>query len=192
MSSSPSRCYYFISMKHEVDLALTRLQQGNRDGLTALYESTNRAVFAFVLPLISDYQLAEDIMQETYVHAYQSISSYQPGTNGFSWVFTIARNIALSMLEKRNREQHTDFDSQTESAGAVIEKPNFDSPTIDLAKGILPEDEQQILFLHTIGEYKHREIATLLNLPLGTVTWKYQEAIKKMKQALKERSHRHE
>ena len=171
-------------MKKRTENALVKLQNGNTDGLTELYEATNRAVFAFTLPIISDYQLAEDIMQETYIHVYQSIASYQRGTNGLSWLLTIAKNIALSMVSKRQRETEVDFDAQHERAGSIVEIANFDTPTIDLAKKILPEDEQQILFLYTIGEYKHREIAELLGLPLGTVTWKYQIAINKMRKHL--------
>lgn len=39
--------------------------------------------------------------------------------------------------------------------------------------------------LFAVGEYKHREIAEMLNLPIGTVTWKYNNAIKKLKEAIK-------
>ncbi|HOJ45125.1 MAG TPA: RNA polymerase sigma factor [Bacilli bacterium] len=172
-------------MKSRTETALVKLQQGDQDGLTDLYEVTSRAVFAFTLSVIADYQLAEDIMQETYIRVYQSIDSYRKGTNGLSWILTIAKNIALTMLERRQREERIDFDAQHERAGATVEVPNFENPTIDLAKKILPEDEQQILFLYAIGEYKHREIADLLGLPLGTVTWKYQIAIKKMREHLK-------
>ncbi len=168
-------------MKRQIDLALTSIQQGERDGLATLYEQSNRVVFAFILPLINDYQLAEDIMQDTYVKVYQSIASYTKGTNGLSWLLTIAKNMALTLLERQKREEKVDFDASYERAGAIIEHPNLDHPTIDLAKRLLPNDEQQIVFLYVIGEYKHREIAELLNLPIGTVTWKYQQAMKKLR-----------
>ena len=172
-------------MKQRIDTALTQIRHGKHEGLAQLYELTSRAVFAFVLSMINDYQLAEDIMQETYVHVYKSNASYKEGINGLSWIYTIASNMTMTILEKRNREQETDFDSQIEMAGATLDNHDFDSPTIDLAKRILNEDEQSILFLYTIGEYKHREIAAMLGIPLGTVTWKYQEAIKKMKEHLR-------
>ncbi len=171
-------------MKQKVDSALIQLQSGHPEGLAVLYELTRRAVFAFVLPLINDVQLAEDVMQETYVKAYQAIASYRPGTNGLNWLFTIAKNMAMTLLNKRNREEAVDYDDQRQTAGSSHDLYEFDSPTIAVAKKILEEDEQQILFLYVIGEYKHREIAVLLDMPIGTVTWKYQIAIKKMKEYL--------
>ncbi|MFA5235571.1 MAG: RNA polymerase sigma factor [Bacilli bacterium] len=171
-------------MKREVDIALTQLQSGHQEGLAVLYDLTRRAVFAFVLPFINDVQLAEDVMQETYVKAYQAIASYRPGTNGLNWLFTIAKNMAMTILERRRREEPVDYDDQRQPTGASRDHYEFDGPTIALAKKILPEDEQQILFLYVIGEYKHREIAALLEMPIGTVTWKYQLAIKKMKESL--------
>jgi RNA polymerase sigma-70 factor (ECF subfamily) len=175
-------------MNKEVDIALRQLQSGHHEGLAVLYDLTRRAVFAFVLPFIKDVHLAEDIMQETYVKAYQAIDSYRPGTNGLNWLFTIAKNMTMTILEKRNREASVDYDDQRQATGATVDHYQFDSPTLTLAKKILDEDEQQILFLYVIGEYKHREIAALLGLPLGTVTWKYQIAIKKMKDHLKKES----
>jgi len=173
-------------MRQEIDRAIISIQNGDGNGLALLYELTRRAVFAFVLPIINDYQLAEDIMQETYVKAYRAAGSYEPGTSGINWLFTIARNRALNIIKERHRDEQVDFDAQHERAGAIVEKPNWDTPTIDLAKSVLEPDEQNILFLHAIGEYKHREIAELMGLPLGTVTWKYQTAVKKMQQNLKE------
>jgi RNA polymerase sigma-70 factor (ECF subfamily) len=166
-------------MKQKVDNALMQLQSGHPEGLAVLYELTRRAVFAFVLPLINDVQLAEDIMQETYVKAYQAIASYRPGTNGLNWLFTIAKNMAMTLLDKRKREDAVDYDDQRQTVGSTRDQYQFDSPTIAIAKKILGEDEQQILFLYVIGEYKHREIAALLEMPIGTITWKYQMAIKK-------------
>jgi RNA polymerase sigma-70 factor (ECF subfamily) len=177
-------------MKQRIEDAITRIKQGHRDGLADLYNLSHRAIFAFILPLIADYQLAEDIMQETYVKAYRAIDSYRDGTNGLNWMFTIAKNIALTNLGKRSREELRDYDNQREPSGATTDSYDIDSPTIDLARKILDEQEQSILFLHTIGEYKHREIAEILEIPLGTVTWKYQEAIKKMKHELKGGSNR--
>jgi DNA-directed RNA polymerase specialized sigma24 family protein len=55
-----------------------------------------------------------------------------------------------------------------------------------LANKVLAEDEFNIVMMYAIGEYKHKEIAEFLHMPLGTVTWKYANALKKMKKALEE------
>ena len=59
-------------------------------------------------------------------------------------------------------------------------------PTIALANKVLAEDEFNIVMMYAIGEYKHKEIADFLHMPLGTVTWKYANALKKLKKAIEE------
>ena len=46
---------------------------------------------------------------------------------------------------------------------------------------VLDESEREIVILHAIWQYKHREIAEILSLPLGTVTWKYKAALAKLR-----------
>lgn len=67
-----------------------------------------------------------------------------------------------------------------------IDPKDNDVSTWNLAKKILKEEDYKILYLYIIGEYKHREIAEILNLPLGTVTWKYKNSLKKLKKVLLE------
>ena len=64
---------------------------------------------------------------------------------------------------------------------------NIDTPIIRLANEILDEEEFKIVMMYTVGEYKHREIAELLNLPLGTVTWKYKNSLNKIRTELEKR-----
>ena len=50
----------------------------------------------------------------------------------------------------------------------------------------LSAEEKEIVLLHAVWDYKHREIAKMLSLPLGTVTWKYKKALKKLKKEWEE------
>ena len=53
-----------------------------------------------------------------------------------------------------------------------------------MANNVLAEDEFNIVMMYAIGGYKHKEIAEFLHMPLGTVTWKYATALKKLRKAL--------
>lgn len=169
----------------KLEKAMISLQKGDGNALANIYSLTSRGVFTFVLPILHDYQLAEDVMQDTYVACYDHIKDYRPGTNPRNWLLTIAKNSALTQLKKRNREVSYDFSEDNHPDG-VYYLGDIDSPTIALANKILPEDEFNIVMMYAIGEYKHREIAQFMHLPLGTVTWKYSNALKKMKKALSE------
>ena len=60
------------------------------------------------------------------------------------------------------------------------------SQKMDIEKAMksLPAQENQIVSLHIIGELKFREISEIMNIPLGTVIWKYQKAISKLQKIL--------
>jgi len=179
-------------MKEEkLEKAILRLREGDSNALSDVYEITSRGVFTFVLPILHDYQLAEDVMQQTYVTAYENIQSYQPGTNARNWLLTIAKNMALTEIKKRKREVSYDF-SQDNRPDGVYFLGNVDSPTIALANKVLAEDEFNIVIMYAVGEYKHREIAEFLHIPLGTVTWKYNNALKKMRKAIEENQTKYE
>jgi RNA polymerase sigma-70 factor, ECF subfamily len=179
-------------MKEEkLEKAILRLREGDSNALSEIYEITSRGVFTFVLPILHDYQLAEDVMQQTFVTCYENIQSYQPGTNARNWLLTIAKNMALTEIKKRKREISYDFDQDNHPDG-VYYLGNIDSPTIALANKVLAEDEFNIVIMYAVGEYKHREIAEFLHMPLGTVTWKYNNALKKMRKALEENQTQYE
>jgi RNA polymerase sigma-70 factor (ECF subfamily) len=171
--------------EEKLEKAMSSLQKGDGNALGDVYALTSRGVFTFVLPILRDYQLAEDVMQETYVTCYDNIKSYKLGTNARNWLLTIAKNCALSQLKKRNREISYDFDNDNHPDG-VYYLGDIDSPTITLANKILSEEEFNIVMMYAIGEYKHKEIAEFLHMPLGTVTWKYASALKKLKKALED------
>jgi RNA polymerase sigma-70 factor, ECF subfamily len=169
--------------EEKLEKAMVALQKGDSNALATVYELTSKGVFTFVLPVLHDYQLAEDVMQDTYVTCYKAIQSYKLGTNARNWLLTIAKNTALTELKKRKHEISYDFSTDNHPDG-VYYLGDIDSPTIALANKVLAEDEFNIVMMYAIGEYKHKEIAEFLHLPLGTVTWKYANALKKMKKAI--------
>jgi RNA polymerase sigma factor (sigma-70 family) len=171
--------------EEKLEKAMARLQGGDGNALADVYTLTSKGVFTFVLPILHDYQLAEDVMQDTYVSCYDNIKSYHLGTSARNWLLTIAKNAALSQLKKRNREISYDFSEDNHPDGVYF-LGDVDSPTITLANKVLAEDEFNIVMMYAIGEYKHKEIAEFLHLPLGTVTWKYANALKKLKKALED------
>jgi len=167
--------------------AMLSLKKGNIDALEEIYELTRRGVFSFILPILREYEKAEDIMQTTYIQIYEQINKYDESKNALNWILTMAKNLALNEISRGNRELPADFmDATIGDRVFTIDTKDFDTPTIDLANKILSPSELQIVMLYAVAEYKHREIAEMLNIPIGTVTWKYSAAINKLKKALTE------
>jgi RNA polymerase sigma-70 factor (ECF subfamily) len=173
-------------MNASINALLVRIQQGEVEAMNELYLQTKRGVFSFILPYLRDMHLCEDIMQDTYVKIFQNIQQFQPKTNGLNWMLTIAKNTALNLINVRQREDSFDTQEMNDVLDGGHDTYEFDSPIIQKAKALLPEDEAHIVFLYAIGDYKHREIADMLSLPLGTVTWKYNKAMKTLREAFRD------
>jgi RNA polymerase sigma-70 factor (ECF subfamily) len=119
---------------------------------------------------------ARDLVQETFAKALKALSSFQPGTNFRAWMFRILRNAFLTSrtgLERRNTEQESELGFDNSVA-------TYDTPELSLVRqadielvrnGIaaLPALFREVLILADVEEMKYQEIATALDIPVGTV-----------------------
>ncbi|MDE7301206.1 MAG: RNA polymerase sigma factor, partial [Clostridia bacterium] len=110
---------------------------------------------------------------------------YRKGSNAKAWIARITRNEALNLRRSNVREEYVDETENAELFGT--EQTDDYGLLIDMARKILPTDELAVLLLAMSDGYKRREIAEMLDMPVSTVTWKYNNAIKKMREALKDR-----
>lgn len=163
----------------QLDQLLQRTAYGDDLAFEAFYEQTSRGVFAFVYSYLNNYQDAEDVLQSVYVKVKLNAFSYKQGTNARAWLLQIAKNQALNELKRRKPSEELDENVVSRSSGTSLE-------ITDLINRVLDGEEREILILHVLWGYKHREIASLLNCPVGTVTSKYKRSVQKVKLALKE------
>ena len=89
--------------------------------------------------------------------------------------------ISAQSPEKIPRETPTDFDADAYKYGTQETELPF---IFDAAAKILTEEEYEILMLCQVAGYKRREVAAMLQKPIGTVTWKNNEALKKLRKYL--------
>jgi len=159
---------------------IQKLQKGDIAVFDDIYYQTKNIVYYTILGILKDPSLSEDIMQDTYLKALEKIHSYKPKASFTAWIVTIARNLALNEYNKMKKELK--IDPQTDEYVFGTTKSNSESEMIvEELLDKLKDKEKEIVILHVIGDLKHKEIARLLDMPLGTVTWTYSEAIKKLK-----------
>lgn len=169
--------------RQELNDKMLALQQGDESAFEDIYNDTKRGLFAFIFSICRDYQTAEDMMQTAYVRLRTTIASYQAGGNAYAWLYTIAKNATLTELARRKREISSDaFDNEEQFGSYTLEER--DSPTITVMSRVLNDVERQIVSLHVISGFKHREIAEMLQKSLGSVLWTYNNSLSKLKKAL--------
>lgn len=159
------------------------LKKGNLDVFDEFYELTKKQVFYAIISILKDQSLSEDIMQDTYLRFLDKINYYKDRTNVVAFLVTIARNLAINTYNRRKKEIIYDIYDHDNSFQAA---PKQETPLLDLVMETLEKEELEVFLLHIVDELKHREIAQIMNKPLGTITWIYNNAVKKMKRKVGE------
>ena len=85
------------------DAAMRRVAQDDSEALASLFERHKERLFGFLLHLLGDRALAEDLLGETFLHVYRARRTYRPGGGFQAWLYAIARNLALGELRRRSR-----------------------------------------------------------------------------------------
>ncbi len=168
--------------KQEFDKKMLLLQQGDELAFEEIYKETQRGLFSFILSICRNYHTAEDMMQTTYIRLRTTISQYKAGANAYAWLYTIAKNVTINEMNRQRREQAVDVDENIARFG-TYEMEERESPVTQMMNKVLNENERQIVTLHISG-FKHKEIAEMLDKPLGTVLWTYNNALAKLKKGL--------
>lgn len=164
-----------------LDEQLQKIAAGDYAAFDEFYLATKGAVYYVALSVLKERSLAEDAMQSAYLKALRSAGSYKHGTSPVAWICKIARNQALDIRRKRSREHLVDA-AENEYLFPSYEADGYGN-LIDLARRTLKEGEFAVVMLVAQG-YKRREISHMLSIPVPTVTWRYNAAIKKLKIAL--------
>jgi RNA polymerase sigma-70 factor (ECF subfamily) len=177
-------------MADSLNQLVKALQAGDMSAFDELYQQTYRKVFFIVLPILKDRSLAEDIMQDTYIRLLESIGTYRE-RNFLAYLLTIAKNLAINEYHKRKHSVLTDTIELDKSAYSLINHVEIQIEKADFIReslSVLDENERNVVLLYTLENLTHREIAFILDKPLGTITWIYSKAIKKIRKKVKEES----
>jgi RNA polymerase sigma factor (sigma-70 family) len=169
-----------------VDLYIEKIADKDKDALAGLYHMTSASVYGFALSILKNIQDAEDVLHDTYLRIFSTASSYKSMKKPLAWILTITRNLSLMKLRDRKKTIDSppeDWNSAFEFLPSVTPE---DRLVLTSCMKKLSDEEQQIVMLHAVSGFKHREVAQFLSLPLSTVLSKYHRAIKKLRVLLTE------
>lgn len=157
----------------EEQILLQRIARGEREALSDLYARYQRALFNYILQLTPDYGLAEEILQDTLVAVWKSARSFEGRSSVQTWLIGIARRQAHNTL----RQRRLPLADETELAGLAA--PDLEPEAFTLAS--IARDEltgafrqlaplhREILALIFVQELSYQEVASILEIPVGTV-----------------------
>ena len=161
-------------------------QKGRDSAFRELIRRYERPVFSLIYRMVRDRELAEDLAQDTFIKVLNHIDRYRPEFKLSSWLFKIANNVAIDHLRRRQLDtismdgsphaitqdaiEATSFDVtvKQESALEEMEAKELGGAIEQAIAHLRPEYRSCIMLRHVEGR-SYEEIATTLDLPLGTV-----------------------
>ncbi len=183
--------------EQEFEYAVSRMVQGDKTGLRDIYEAYIGYIYRIVYEILQSKENAEDVTSEFFIRLWDRAEQFKPGTGHKGYLATMARNMAIDFIRKHRREELTallqdiacgpEEEAQAKNslyqvkAENEIEESVIGNLTVQEALERLKPSERQVVSLKVLGELTFKEIAQIMEIPLGTVTWKYQNAIKKLR-----------
>ena len=156
----------------------------------------------FALRLTRNASEAQDLVQETLLKAYRFFDRFEPGTNVKAWLFTILRNTYINTYRKTARQQQqVDFErvslfyADTSSAPEWQDRASVEEmlrhvvqDDVKRALDELPEEYRMVVLLADLEDFSYKEIAAIVDCPVGTVMSRLFYARQKLKAFLARRA----
>jgi RNA polymerase sigma factor (sigma-70 family) len=162
------------------DLML-QLQSGNELAFDCIVKRYQTRLYNFLFRYTRNHEDTEDLVQETFLRVYRSRNAYEPIAKFSTWLFTIANNLMRTQYKKSSRMQawsidDTDSDNhihiQLPSDGFTPDESTHSEMTLALIQRAfksMPVEYSELLNLRELKELSYEEIATAVDLPMGTV-----------------------
>jgi RNA polymerase sigma-70 factor (ECF subfamily) len=168
--------------------AIERAQQGDAEAYGYLVSKYLRRVVSIAYGVVRNAHDAEDLAQEAFVKAYQSLGRFRADQPFGPWIFRIVTNAALDVMKHRGKFRHEAI-AETEPAArrddaALPAMSGEIARRIDAALEELPDMQRIVARLHLVEEFDHAEIAAMTQLSDGTVRSHLSLARKKLREKL--------
>jgi len=168
----------------DLDL-LTAIKHGCEDSYEELYRRYSDRIHRFAQSRVQDFELASDILQETFLTVWRGAASFAGNSTVSTWIYGIAVNKTREQRRKRGPDTIA-----LDSVAATLRGPDFthgtnERLTILGAVHSLPEEQQEVVLLAFYAELNYSDIAEIQSVPVGTVKSRMFLAKKALMQSLK-------
>jgi RNA polymerase sigma factor (sigma-70 family) len=158
-------------------------------GLRALMNAYQSRLYWHIRRLIVDHALAQDVLQDTFIKAFQNFHQFKKESKLYTWLYRIATNEALQQLNKMKKMQKSDEDAEYHLQNLIAESVAATGEEIQilLQKAIhtLPEKQKLVFTMRYYDEFPYEEISKILDMSAGTLKTNYHYAKQKIEDYIK-------
>ncbi|HMG67226.1 MAG TPA: RNA polymerase sigma factor [Chitinophagaceae bacterium] len=164
---------------------IAALHSGNHQSFEKLYNRFSQVLFGTILTWVSDSHVAENLLQDAFVKAWANRETYDPAKGRlFTWLYNISRNVCIDYYRSRQYKKGKAAILSDDISLIMNTKLSVKMPdAIGLRKllDMLRNEERQVVELMYFKGFTQKEIAKLMNMPLGTVKTRMSMAIKNLR-----------
>jgi len=172
------RSLEWLIMNKDIRTFLVDISQNDMHAFGMLYDLLARRVLNYVYVITKNKQMSEDITHDVFLQVYQKAIKIEKAPDPVAYIMVIARNYSFNAIKRESRLTALEDCSITNTASAS----QYDKLLFEEAFNILPANQRETIYLHLICGYRHKDIATIQNVPLVTVKWRYRQAVSKLKE----------
>ncbi len=165
---------------------IERAKENDREAQFDLYKKYNAAMYNAALRITRNTALAEDVIQEAFLNAFQSLAYYRGEASFGSWLKRIVINKAISLSKKESRLELSEEKPSLEEEEIVEDSVVYNVGNVKMAMNNLPDGFRTVLTLYLFEGYDHKEISEILNISESTSKTQYKRAKDKLRILLKE------
>jgi RNA polymerase sigma factor (sigma-70 family) len=164
------------------------LKERHESAYSYLYDHYSPALYAIILNIVTDKDIASDVLQEVYVKVWRQIESYDYSKGRlFTWMLNIARNASIDTVRSKGYQRSQLNNELTENMYESSGSTQLNTDRIGLRKLVhnLKEDYRVLIELSYFQGFTQDEISKMLSIPLGTVKTRMRSALTQLKQVIK-------
>ena len=178
-----------MKIKESEIIELMSAERTRNKGVQLMMDAYQSRLYWHIRRLIVDHDLAQDVLQDTFIKAYQNFHQFKQDSQLYTWLYRIATNEALQQLNKMKRMQKTDEDAEYHLQNLVAENVESDAEEIQilLQKAIqtLPEKQKLVFNMRYFEDLPYEEISNILEMSVGTLKTNYHYAKQKVEDYIK-------
>ncbi|NQT83099.1 sigma-70 family RNA polymerase sigma factor [bacterium] len=193
-------------MTESDEVLISRCWRGDERSFDILFERYRARIYTFVLRFVKDHKIAEDIFQETFIRVFRKARHFRHQAKFSTWLYTIAANLCRDELKRRKRRRCFSLDApaadekwEGQASSLIQAIPDAsDGPraqaqkrelsrVLTLALEELPRDARLVIELHVMQGLRYREVAEILQCPIGTVQSRMHNAVQLLRKKVERR-----
>ena len=155
---------------------LNALANGEIHTMDFLVEKWQDSLYRFFYRSLGNYADAQDLTQKTFIRTFKAASRYRPTAKFSSWLFTIARNLLIDEIKRKQKSQTLEFQEEINCMNleSSVEQSSIDEwkEILQLVLSEMPENQRSALLLRVQKEWSYLEIANLMGVNESVIkTW---------------------